>query len=94
MTDKSDRIERLLEDEDLKEAFENVKKALLSAFTSCKTDDAERMVDIRKRLQLLELVEQNLRTAIKDGQLENFRVIEQKRPPFLGDLSRWRKNKA
>jgi len=94
MTAKSDRIKRLVEDEDLKNAFQNVRNMLLNAFTTCKTDDSELMVDIRKRLHLLDSVENSLRTAIQDGKLEDFRTNEQERPPFLGDLTKWRKKKA
>lgn len=95
MTAQSDRIKRLLEDEDLKGAFENVRNKLLDAFTHCKTDDADLMVDIRKRLHLLDAVEQSLYNAIRDGELEDFRASEQQKPPFLGDMSLWRRsNKA
>ena len=91
MTAKSDRVEKLLKDEDLNEAFENVRNRLLSAFTTCKTDDTDMMVDIRKRLHLLDLVKKDLMDAIKDGQVKDFQESEKQRPPFLGDISTWRK---
>ena len=94
MTAKADRIKKLLDDEDLQQAFEDVRRTLMDAFANCKTDDAERMMDISKRLNLLQAVEQNLRRAIQDGQLQDFRDAEKERPPFLGDIRQWRKNRA
>lgn len=91
MTDiqaKADRCKRLMEDPDLKQAFQDVRNALLRKFEECSTTDADSMVDIRKRLHLLDSVEANLRQAIEDGQLEDFNVSEQQRQ-WLGDL--WKK---
>jgi hypothetical protein len=91
VTDKADRIKRLLEDEDLKEAFEVVRSKLLGAFASCDAENVKFMQDIKIRLTLLSAVEQNLRDAITDGTLKDFRAQEQERPPFLGDIRKWRK---
>jgi len=91
MTEKSDRIERLLDDPDLKEAFQAVRDRLHQAFATCDCNNVELMKDIRKRLFLLDLVEQDLRTAIEHGKLEDFRVAEQGKPGFLEDLSKWKK---
>lgn len=94
MTEKADRIKRLLEDEDLKEAFDLVRSKLLGAFASCNADDVQFMQDIKVRLTLLSAVEQNLRDAITDGTLKDFRAQEQERPPFLGDIRKWRKKEV
>lgn len=94
MTDiqsKAERCKRLLDDPDLKQAFQDVREALHQAFANAKVSDTESLVDIRKRLHLLDSVEANLYQAVQDGQLESFRVAEQERPPFLGDLNKWRK---
>ncbi|MHC4702266.1 MAG: hypothetical protein ACYTFQ_16995 [Planctomycetota bacterium] len=90
MTERSDRIQRLLDDPDLKQAFQDVRDALHQAFEMTSTTDAEKMLDIRKRLHLLESVEENLIQAIRDGKLEDFNAAEKERPPFLGDLVKWR----
>ena len=90
MTAKSDRCERLINDPDLKQAFEDVRMALHQAFAECPTNDSEAMVDIRKRLHLLDSVEANLHRAIQDGKLEDFRAVEQEKPPILGNLVQWR----
>jgi hypothetical protein len=91
MTAKSDRCEKLVNDPDLKQAFEDVRLALHQAFAECPTNDSESMVDIRKRLHLLDSVEANLHRAVQDGKLEDFRAIEDERPPVLGDILKWRK---
>lgn len=91
MTAQADRVHRLINDPDLKQAFQDVRDALHQAFANTPTNDSEAMVDIRKRLHLLDSVEANLHRAIQDGSLEDFRVEEQERPPFLGDILQWRK---
>lgn len=91
MTAESDRIKRLLEDPDLRQAFQDVREKLHEAFATCRTDDAEVLVDIRKRLHLLDAVEQALYTRLEHGLLEDFRAAEEERPPFLGDILKWRK---
>ena len=93
MTAKSDRVKKLLNNKDLQQAFDDVRDALLKMFTECKTTDSEKMVDIRKRLHLLESVEANLKRAIEDGELEDFRATEQEAPTFLGDIKKWRKKR-
>jgi len=95
VTGKSDRISKLLEDRDLQQAFEDVRGTLMSMFANCESSDAERMMDISKRLNLLNAVEYNLKSAIKDGTLESFREVEKERPSYLGDIKKWRlKNRA
>ena len=94
MSEHAERVERLLNDPDLKQAFLDVKNALLDAFSKCPTTDAETMLDIRKRLHLLQSVEANLYRAIEDGKLEDFRIEDQKRPPMLGDLVKWKKKQT
>jgi len=90
VTAQADRVHRLINDPDLKQAFQDVRDALHQAFASTPTNDSEAMVDIRKRLHLLDSVEANLDRAIQDGHLEDFRANEQERAPFLGDLLQWK----
>lgn len=94
MTAESDRIRRLLEDPDLQQAFQDVRDKLHEAFASSRTDDVEMLVDIRKRLHLLDAVEQALYVRLETGQLEDFRAAEEERPPFLGDILKWRKKQS
>lgn len=96
MTDvraRAEQCQRLLDDPNLQQAFQSVRDALHQAFAKCPTNDADTMVDIRKRLHLLDSVEQNLRIAIQDGRLEQFRMDEDEKPPFLGDLTKWKRRK-
>ena len=93
MTAKSDRVKKLLNDPDLKQAFVDVKNALYQQFNKAKTNDVETILDIRKRLHLLDSVEANLKRAIQDGQLEDFRAMEDERPSFLGDIVKWRQKR-
>jgi hypothetical protein len=88
VTAKSDRIKRLLEDQDLREAFENVRNKYRAALENEQILDDD-VLEIRRMLFLTHKVEQDLNTAMEDGQLEDFRANEQERPSFLGDL--WNK---
>ena len=90
MTAKADRIKRLVEDQDLKQAFQDVRDALHYKFATAPIDDSQGMTDIRKMLHLLDSVEANLKKAIEDGTLEDFRIQENKLPPELGDIKKWK----
>lgn len=84
MTAKSDRIQKLLEDPDLIEAFDAVRQNYLSLIENTPLSDDTALLDIRKMLHLLNDVKQDLVTAIEDGKLEDFNAIEQ--PGNLKDL--------
>lgn len=83
---KGHRCKHLLEDEDLRQAFLDVRDALHDQFDQIAPSDIESMRMIKERLHLLFSIEKNLLQAIKDGQLEEFILSEQERPAFLGDL--------
>lgn len=88
---KANRVKKLLENKDLQQAFDDVKGALHTQFDQIPPSDLEAMVKIKERLHLLASVEENLKAAIKDGALEEFRLREQETPPYLGDILEWRK---
>ena len=90
MTAKADRIQSLLDDEHLQEAFENVKAAIHQKIDECPIRDSEGLISLRLSLHLLESVKANLVKAIQEGNLEDFRA--QDKVTFLGDL-KWPKNK-
>lgn len=96
MTDKSDRVQRLVNDPDLKAAFNTVREFYRDKIeeTPLSTKNDEALHDIRKMLHLLKDVEQHLHEAIQTGHLEDFRALEQEGHSFLGDLSKWRRNKS
>ena len=81
MTDKSERIERLLNDQDLNNAFETVREYYRDKIEECpmSLDNPEPLMDIRKMLHLLGDVKQALYTAIQDGHLEDFNAQEKER---------------
>lgn len=88
---KADRCKKLLEDHDLRQAFTDTKNAILRGFSETPPTNGEQLIEWRRRLLALKSVEENLKQAIKDGQLERFRALEQEKPPWLGDLVKWRK---
>ena len=76
-----------MEDEDLKQAFQDVRDALHQKFATTRLEDSAGMTDIRKMLHLIDSVEANLHQAIEDGMLEDFRANEGPAP--LGDIKKW-----
>lgn len=90
---KKNRIERLLDNKDLKEAFEAVDAALVKQFREIKPSDVEGIHTIKERLHILQSVKANLYQAIQDGKLEEFQAA-QENTPFLGDLHGKRSTRA
>ena len=87
------RAARLLEDPDLKRAFKDVQDAIYRLFHELQPTETEALLKCRERLHLLDSVIANIKQAIRDGELARYRAEEQERPPLLGDLLSWRKNK-
>lgn len=79
MTGKSDRIQRLVDDPDLKEAFKNVHDNLITMFLNTSSEDGKALKDIRRRIATLDAVEQDLQLAIEDGHLEDARAAEEEK---------------
>ena len=89
---KGHRCQKLLEDKDLRQAFEDVRNALHQQFEEIEPSKVDELRLIKERLHLLRSVEQNLWQAIQDGKLEEFNMQEQEGPHFLGDL-KWQNNR-
>jgi hypothetical protein len=89
VTAKADRVERLLNDRDFKQALEDTRNAILQRFSETPPSQTEQLVECRKLLHLLDSVEANLKQAIRDGKLEVF-THEQQKTGFLQEL-RWKK---
>lgn len=87
---KADRCQALLNDPDLKQAFQDTRDAILRQFEQIPPSDAERLLKCRERLHLLKSVEANLRQAVEDGKLERYFEQEREKPSFLGDITKWR----
>ena len=94
MTAKADRVKALVNDPDLKEAFDNVREKYrdLIETTPLDSKDTGALHDIRKMLHLLREVEKDLHRAIQDGNLADHRAVEDERHTFLGDL--WNRKTA
>lgn len=95
MTAKSDRVKKLLDDEDLNEAFSQVANAIHKGWANTPPTNVEAQQEWHRRLFTLNSVIENLKLAVQDGELEDYRVAEQEKPSFLGDIAAWRmKQKA
>ena len=90
MTAKATRIKRLLEDPDLLEAFDNVQRAILNGWMQTPPSDIDSKEEWHRRLFTLQSVEENLKQAIRDGELDDFKVAEQGKLAPLGDIVQWR----
>lgn len=77
MTAKSDRAKELLEDPLLQEAFQNVRDAIHRGWANTKPTDHDTKEEWHRRLFTLDSVERNLKQAIQDGKLEDFRAQQQ-----------------
>lgn len=80
MTAKADRIQKLVDDPDLKAAFQTVRQKYFNMIEQSPLTDDTALLDIRKMLHLLRDVEKDLHTAISTGKLEDFRATEQPGP--------------
>jgi hypothetical protein len=79
MTGKADRIQRLVDDPDIKASFQNIREKYRDMIEETPVGDDTALLDVRKMLHLLRDVENDLQTAIEDGHLEDHRVAEQER---------------
>ena len=77
MTGKSDRIQQLVDDPDLKQAFINVREYLVDMFLRADSEDGTALMDIRRRINSLDAVEKDLKLAIEDGHFEDLRAAEE-----------------
>jgi hypothetical protein len=88
MTGKADRIQELVDDPDLKNAFNEVRETLRDMIEDTPVADDTALLDIRKMLYLLREVENSLHRAIEDGHLEDFRAREQE------EIEQWQRNQT
>ena len=79
LKDRADRVQRLLEDPDIQQAFADVKAAIHRGFESTKVDDGETLIRWRQRLHVLDSVYANLKEAISEGKLEAWHEEKQKK---------------
>jgi hypothetical protein len=89
---RATRVQRLMEDADLIQAFQDVRDALHGKFEQTLVNDGDTLLDIRKMLHLLDSVWANLERAVEDGQLEeaNIEEVERYKVASLGD-KKWQR---
>lgn len=81
--DRAQRVQKLIENEDLKQAFQDVRDAIHQQFERASVDDGETLIRLKQRLHLLNSVQANLEAALRDGRLEADRLEE--KVSYLGD---------
>ena len=82
---KGARCKRLLEDEDLKQAFQDVRNAIHDKFEEVSSEDEKALVGLKQRLHILDSVKANLVKAIQDGKLES-KALDEVNVRWLGDI--------
>jgi hypothetical protein len=91
---KGNRAAKLLESKELKEAFANVENAYMAMIKDLPPSDLPGLVILKERLHLLRVVEEDLHAMIRDGKLASSQLVEDERPPYLGDIVQWRMKQA
>ena len=81
VTAKSDRARELLSDPLLQEGFEALRHKYRSAMGNPTVPDDD-ILELRRMLFLLDKLEVHLNQVIADGELEDFRAVEQERHTF------------
>lgn len=74
---KAERAQKLLNDADLTEAFENVRRAIHDRIDEVPLRDTEGLVHLRLCLKLLTDVRANLTAALNDGKVVEFKVTQE-----------------
>ena len=90
MTAKSDRAREFLSDPLTQGAFEALRETYRQAMGNPKVPDDD-ILELRRMLFLLDKLEKHFEQIIADGELADFRAVEDERPTFLGDL--WQSKK-
>ena len=91
MTAKSDRAKQLLSDPLIQECFKKLRDNYRSAMGNPQVSDDD-ILELRRMLFLLDKLEQSLVQVLADGELDDFRAVEDERPSFLGNLIKWPTN--
>jgi len=90
MTAKSDRINKLLDDKDLIEAFESVANAIHIGWANTPPTELESQQEWHRRLFTLNSIQENLYAAMQDGKYQDWIESEDEKPAELGDIVSWR----
>lgn len=77
--DRATRVQHLLRNPDLSDAFSAVRQAILEKIEACPIRDTEGAEKLRMMLKLLNDVRANLDAAITDGKVVQFQLEEKRR---------------
>lgn len=80
--DRAQRVKRLLNDPELKDAFENTRTAIFQKIEQTPIRDTEGLTQLRLCLKLLNDVRANLDQIVNDGKLAEFKIQEEKKRRF------------
>ena len=90
LIDKGNRCQKLLDDEDLTQAFQDVEDAIVLKWKDAPRRDREGKEALHDSLHNLQSAKANLVRAVEDGNLEEFRLEQEKcGVSYLGDI--WNK---
>lgn len=84
--DRAVKVDKLLNDPLLSEAFDNVRQAIFDTIERTPVRDIEGLTSLRLSLKLLQDVRANLRQVLNDGKVAEFRIEQQKRDAKLRDF--------
>lgn len=76
---RAERVEKLLNDPELKAAFDNTRTAIFEKIEATPIRDVEGLTQLRLCLKLLGDVKANLVHALNDGKAAEFHVEQQKK---------------
>jgi ethanolamine ammonia-lyase large subunit len=86
--------ERLMNDELLKDAFEQLRQFYLKNLEEWPLDDSAGSDRLRIALKLIQGVRNNLASALRDGQHAKFQLEEERKKARLLDQFPWRRTRA
>ena len=86
--------EKLLNDELLKESFEQLRQSYLKSLEDWPLDDAAGAERLRIALKVIQGVRNNLTTALRDGKVAQIKLEEERKKARLIDQFPWRRNRA
>lgn len=84
--DRAVKVDKLLSDPLLTEAFDNVRQAIFNTIEQTPIRDVEGLTSLRLSLKLLQDVRANLKQVLNDGKVAEFRIEQQKREAKLRDF--------
>jgi hypothetical protein len=92
--DRAAHAEKLINDELLKESFEQLRQSYLKSLEDWPLDDVAGAERLRIALKVVQGVRNNLNTALRDGRVAQIKLEEERKKARLIDQFPWRRNRA